>query len=98
VWTRTGIPVDGAVGGLTAESRALVEAFVRRVFVRRLEGQDGGKGERSGNGAERVLWFKNWGSLQSVRALEHFHVLVRDVPEEIVEEWTGEKRRVLSGG
>ncbi|KAG6033641.1 hypothetical protein E4U41_006850 [Claviceps citrina] len=81
VWTRTPIPTDDDKGDLTAESRALVAGFVRRCFVDAL-GEDG---ER------RVLWFKNWVALQSVRALEHIHVLVRDVDDDILERWTGER-------
>ena len=42
----------------------------------------------------RVLWCKNWTALQSVRTLEHIHVLVKDVPDEIIVEWTGDKELV----
>ena len=34
------------------------------------------------------MWFKNWKALQSVPGMEHVHVLVREVPDEIVAEWT----------
>lgn len=80
VWTRTTIATDSDKGDMTPKSRALVAAFVKRYFVDRL-----GPG-----GEDRVMWFKNWVSLQSVRALEHFHVLVRDVDPEIIKEWTRE--------
>ncbi|KAG6321301.1 hypothetical protein E4U22_002078 [Claviceps purpurea] len=83
VWTRTPIPTDDEMGDMTPESRALVAGFVRRCFVDAL-------GE---NGKERVLWFKNWMALQSVRALEHIHVLVRDVDDDMLERWTGERSR-----
>ena len=33
------------------------------------------------------MWFKNWVSLQSVRGVDHVHVLVRDVPEEVLGGW-----------
>lgn len=36
---------------------------------------------------ERVMWFKNWVSLQSVRGVDHVHVLVRDPPEGLMREW-----------
>lgn len=87
VWLKTPIAVkpDGD-GDLTDESRTRIEDFVRRTFVARLE-QTG----RFPDPGDNVLWFKNWTGLQSVRALEHVHVLVRDVPEEIIVEWTGEK-------
>ncbi|UKZ81215.1 hypothetical protein TrVFT333_008987 [Trichoderma virens FT-333] len=44
-------------------------------------------------GEQQVLWFKNWVALQSVRTLEHFHVLVRDVDDDMLERWTGERPR-----
>ena len=69
---------------MTPESGQLIEGFVRKAFVGRLEQE----GPEAG---EKVLWFKNWGALQSVRGLEHIHVLVKDVPESIVDEWTGEE-------
>ena len=37
---------------------------------------------------ERPRWFKNWVSLQSVRGVDHVHVLVRDAPLELLEKWT----------
>ncbi|KAK5663892.1 hypothetical protein OQA88_100 [Cercophora sp. LCS_1] len=80
VWTRTTIETDSDRGDMTPESRKVVAAFVNRYFVDRL-----GVG-----GEDRVVWFKNWVALQSVRALEHIHVLVRDVDPVIVEEWTRE--------
>ncbi|KAG5924072.1 hypothetical protein E4U61_001728 [Claviceps capensis] len=83
VWTRTPIPTDDGMGDMTPESRALVAGFVKRCFVEAL-GEDG---------QERVLWFKNWVALQSVRALEHIHVLVRDVDDDMLERWTGERSR-----
>lgn len=81
VWTRTRIPADDDRGDLLPESRRLLGDFVRRTFADAL-----GPG-----GADRVLWFKNWVALQSVRALEHFHVLVRDVDDDVLEKWTGER-------
>ena len=35
----------------------------------------------------KVIWFKNTTDLQSVRSLEHVHVLVRDVEDEVLREW-----------
>ncbi|KAE8153772.1 hypothetical protein BDV25DRAFT_148778 [Aspergillus avenaceus] len=83
VWLRTPVAVKEENGDVTEESRALIEAFVERTFVERLQREGFG-------GSANVLWFKNWTALQSVRSLEHIHVLVRDVPEGILEEWTGE--------
>lgn len=81
VWTRTIIPADSVSGDVTPKSRELIQDFVKRYFVDTL-----GPG-----GETRVLWFKNWVALQSVRSLEHFHVLVRDVDDDILERWTGER-------
>lgn len=71
---------------MTEESRGLVEGFIERTFVGRLREELGPFEDP----AEHVLWFKNWTALQSVRALEHVHVLLRDCPEKLLWEWTGE--------
>jgi hypothetical protein len=86
VWTKTRIAVDEVRGDVTSESRERIVEFVERYFVRELEGL--GK-----EGKDQVLWFKNWVSLQSVRGVDHVHVLVRDVPEEVLTRWT--RRRDL---
>ncbi|PLN81827.1 hypothetical protein BDW42DRAFT_167901 [Aspergillus taichungensis] len=85
VWLRTPVPVDSVTGEVTPESRALIDDFVARTFVARLAL------EKIPAPDDHVLWFKNPTALQSVRSLEHVHVLVRDVPDEVVAEWTGEK-------
>lgn len=87
VWLRTPIPVKSGEGHLTDESRALIEDFVQRTFVDRLARDPQ---HRFQDPTSQVLWFKNWVGLQSVRALEHVHILVRDVPEDILFEWSGE--------
>ncbi|KAE8354919.1 hypothetical protein BDV28DRAFT_129981 [Aspergillus coremiiformis] len=84
VWLRTPVSVKPENGDVTDESRALIEDFVQRTFVARL-GREGIEDPKA-----RVLWFKNWTALQSVRSVEHIHVLVRAVPEEVLVEWTGE--------
>jgi hypothetical protein len=83
VWTKTPIETDQERGDVTSESRRLIEEFVERSFVKDL---GGGKEARA-----RVLWFKNWVSLQSVRGVDHVHVLVRDAPEALIEKWTERK-------
>lgn len=79
VWSKTPIATDQKEGDVTEESRKIIEDFVKRTFAERL-------GNRS-----RVVWFKNWVRLQSVRALEHVHVLVKDASQQDLEFWTGEK-------
>jgi len=78
VWSKTPIPTDDATGDVTVESRTLIQEYVGKTFVDRLGGDSG-----------RVLWFKNWVQLQSVRALEHIHVLVRNASKEDLAFWTG---------
>ena len=56
-------------------SRAEIEGFVRETFVRVC-------------GEENVVWFRNWGELKSVRAIEHFHVLLFEPPVGFVERVT----------
>lgn len=81
-WTRTAIPTDSDIGDITLESRKSIESFVKRYFV-----------DRIGRCAEpRVIWFKNWAALQSVRALDHIHILVRDVDPCLIEEWTRDQK------
>lgn len=80
VWSKTPIPTDEKTGDVTDESRRIILEFVRKTFVERLDGDAG-----------RVMWFKNWVALQSVRALEHVHVLVKDASKEDLEFWTGQK-------
>ncbi|KAH9219765.1 hypothetical protein DL95DRAFT_358453 [Leptodontidium sp. 2 PMI_412] len=89
VWSKTSIAVDETTGDVTDESRRVIEEFVRRTFGERVAGKGGGKIEDE---MERVVWFKNWVSLQSVRALEHVHVLVKGASKEDLEFWTGEGR------
>lgn len=88
VWVKNYIAVKPENGDVTDESRAMIEDFVSRTFVARLE-------REFPDAKERVQWFKNWTALQSVRSLEHMHILVRGVPEEIIVEWTGETARVV---
>jgi hypothetical protein len=77
VWLKQRLPVDGE-GALNEEGRRQVSEFVEREFRRKVEETEEGS---------RVIWFKNSTNLQSVRSLEHFHVLMRDVDEEVLEQW-----------
>lgn len=87
VWLKNRVPTDDTKDGdMTPEGRALVRDFVQRKFVDRVRGLPGPE--------EKVLWFKNWTALQSVPGMEHVHVLVRDVPKEIILEWTGGEMQV----
>ncbi|THC91536.1 hypothetical protein EYZ11_008999 [Aspergillus tanneri] len=89
VWLKTQLPVQED-GNLTAESRARIQTFVSATFVQRLARENHPDAPE-----DRVLWFKNWAALQSVSALEHFHVMVRDAREETLREWIGAENMVL---
>jgi hypothetical protein len=77
VWLKQRLPVDGE-GALNDEGRKMVKDFVKREF------REKAKEEEEGS---KIIWFKNTTNLQSVRSLEHFHVLVRDVDDEILKRW-----------
>ncbi|KAI9681941.1 MAG: hypothetical protein M1822_007019 [Bathelium mastoideum] len=89
VWLKTPISVKPETGEITEAGRAIVEKWVDETFVQRLA-QEGGL-DRSGlsrdEALEKVLWFKNWTRLQSVRGLDHVHVLLRDIPDSLQAEW-----------
>ena len=74
------IPTDRETGDLTREARLAVENFVQETFVERIG---------ASNATDYVLWFKNWSGLQSVPGIDHVHVLVRNVPDALLTEWTG---------
>lgn len=76
VWTKCSIPTAPPKGDLTPEARALIDRYVKATFADRL-------------GEDNVLWFKNWASIQSVRSVEHIHVLLRRVKEDLLSEWVG---------
>ncbi|KAF2184540.1 hypothetical protein K469DRAFT_578773 [Zopfia rhizophila CBS 207.26] len=83
VWSKVPFGVKPDTGEVSDESKVLIEDFVQKTFVARL-------------GKERVLWFKNWTKLQSVRAVEHFHVLVRGADSSLLQEWTNGDVRDLT--
>ena len=77
VWLKQRLPVDQE-GALSEEGRRMVEKFVDEEF--RFKADEKEKDSK-------VIWFKNTTNLQSVRSLEHLHVLVRNVDEEVLKQW-----------
>ncbi|KAJ5095713.1 hypothetical protein NUU61_005069 [Penicillium alfredii] len=63
VWTKFELEDDPATDDLTARAREAIEEYVQRTFCSRVP-------------PEQVIWFKNWKSLKSVHAVEHFHVML----------------------
>lgn len=86
VWLKHRLEVEPSRGDMTPKSRTQVQEFVQRTFVDRVQDLPGDK--------DKVQWFKNWTALQSVPGLEHLHVLVRDIPREIIAEWTNGEETV----
>ncbi|KAL3424861.1 hypothetical protein PVAG01_04142 [Phlyctema vagabunda] len=76
VWTKFVLEDDEATGDLRDDVRAEIQSFVDRTFVRHV-------------GEENVIWFKNWSSLKSVHAVEHFHVMLFDPDPDFVDRVTG---------
>ena len=87
VWIKNRIPVVPPEGYVAPESSRLIEEFVQKTFIDRLK--------MVGQGDDQVQWFKNWVSLQSVRGLDHIHVLVRAAPQALVDEWTEESNGTI---
>ncbi|KIW62722.1 hypothetical protein PV04_10865 [Phialophora macrospora] len=81
VWLKSRLESEPTRGDMTPKSRQQVEDFIRSKFIDRVQDLPGEQ--------EKVIWFKNWTALQSVPGMEHIHVLLRDVPDEIIREWTG---------
>lgn len=81
VWLKNRLEVEPPRGDMTARARTQVEAFVQEHFVRPVE-------ELTGK-TDNVIWFKNWVSLQSVPGIDHVHVLLKDVPQDVIaRSWT----------
>lgn len=77
VWLKQRLPVDEK-GALSEEGKTMVEEFVDREFRMKA-------GEKIRD--NKILWFKNTTNLQSVRSLEHLHVLVRNVNDDVLKQW-----------
>ncbi|KAL6716788.1 hypothetical protein ACLMJK_004700 [Lecanora helva] len=82
VWSKVRLAEQKPEGYLTSESNMLVTDFVKRTFINKLAAEGVSDAE------DKVLWFRNWTGLQSVKGLEHVHVLVRDAPKGVLEHWT----------
>ncbi|KAL4912773.1 hypothetical protein BDW62DRAFT_11186 [Aspergillus aurantiobrunneus] len=76
VWTKFALEDDPATDDLTPRARQEIDDFVKRVFYSRMR-------------PDQVVWFKNWRSLKSVHAVEHFHVMLHNPDPAFVKEITG---------
>ncbi|KAK2749462.1 hypothetical protein FQN57_006396 [Myotisia sp. PD_48] len=93
VWLKNRIPVDNEKGDPTTESKKLIEEFVYKTFTQKIFLSQS-KGAKEDNikvlADEKVLWFKNKKKWQSVGGIEHIHIMLQDVAESLVFEWTGQ--------
>ncbi|KAI1821240.1 hypothetical protein F4861DRAFT_479664 [Xylaria intraflava] len=75
VWTKFDLEDDPATDDLTDKARAEIDAFVTKVFGSRVA-------------RDHYIWFKNWRSLKSIHAVEHFHVMLYDPDPAFIDEVT----------
>lgn len=73
VWTKFELEDDPETGLCTPESRQEIEQYVQKTFASRVN---------------EFVWFKNWKSLKSVHAVEHFHVMLYKPDAEFLKEIT----------
>ncbi|KAI9759896.1 MAG: hypothetical protein M4579_002021 [Chaenotheca gracillima] len=76
IWTKFDLEDDPATDDLTPNARREIDEFVQRTFCTHVK-------------PENVIWFKNWRSLKSVQAVEHFHVMLYEPDMEFVRTITG---------
>ncbi|KAI0430908.1 hypothetical protein F5Y09DRAFT_306455 [Xylaria sp. FL1042] len=87
LWSKVKIQVDSETGLPNDQSNMLIEQFLDRVF---------GEGLKCWRDEDNLLWFKQKTLFQSVRALEHIHILIRGVEEDAITELTGQKRSEIT--
>ncbi|GAM36931.1 hypothetical protein TCE0_022f06415 [Talaromyces pinophilus] len=75
IWTKFELEDDPATGLLTESMWKKIDDYVERVFRSRMP-------------ADQVVWFKNWKSLKSIHAIEHFHVMLNHPDPEFIKEIT----------
>ncbi|KAL2795596.1 hypothetical protein BJX66DRAFT_336719 [Aspergillus keveii] len=76
VWTKFALEDDPATDDLTPRARKEIDDFVKQTFCSQIS-------------PSQVVWFKNWRSLKSVHAVEHFHVMLQNPNPKFVQDITG---------
>jgi hypothetical protein len=71
IWTKFELPEIPNTDDLTPETRDGIEKFMLKTFAPKMR-------------PEHTIWFKNWTSLKSVHAVEHFHVMLYDPDPEFI--------------
>ena len=75
VWVKFQLEEDPITGDLTNSARKQLDSYVDQTF-------------RTHVGAGNCIWFKNWASLKSIHAVEHFHVMLFNTDTKFVEDVT----------
>lgn len=73
VWTKFVLEDDPEIEDLTAKMREDIDEYVNRTFGSRVP-------------TDKIIWFKNWGSIKSIHGLEHFHVMLKYPNEDFLQE------------
>lgn len=75
VWVKFELEDDAMTGDLTTKQRQQIDEYVDKTFCSRVQ-------------PENVIWFRNWASLKSISAVEHFHVMLNHPPKAFLDEIT----------
>ncbi|KAH0286569.1 hypothetical protein M436DRAFT_50823 [Aureobasidium namibiae CBS 147.97] len=75
VWVKFQLEEDTITGDLTDSARQQIDSYVNQTF-------------RDHVGTANCIWFKNWASLKSIHAVEHFHVMLFNTDAKFVADVT----------
>ncbi|ORY62162.1 uncharacterized protein BCR38DRAFT_233871 [Pseudomassariella vexata] len=75
VWTKFDLEENPVTTDLTDKARKDIDDYVNNTFGAMVP-------------RDRYIWFKNWRSLKSVQAVEHFHVMLFDPDPNFIKEIT----------
>ncbi|KAE8350224.1 hypothetical protein BDV28DRAFT_159810 [Aspergillus coremiiformis] len=82
VWTKFELEDNPATDDLTPRARQEIDNYMKKTFCARVPSEKGSIQQ------SQVIWFKNWKSLKSVHAVEHFHVMLYKPDPEFLKEIT----------
>lgn len=75
VWVKFQLEENPITGDLTDSARQQIDSYIDQTF-------------RIHVGAANCIWFKNWASLKSIHAVEHFHVMLFNADAKFVKDVT----------
>ncbi|KAF3802350.1 hypothetical protein GCG54_00003811 [Colletotrichum gloeosporioides] len=82
LWTKSKIPLDAETGLPTADAAGLIHNLIDYALGKPLGCYMN----------ENILWFKQKAAWQSVKALDHIHIMMRNVQQNQVEKVIGQRR------